>query len=198
MRRNRLVPVVAVVGAIALLGAACSDDDDNDASSETTTPVATEAPDDPTTTTMAAGDTIVDLAVATPDLSTLVEAVTAAGLVDTLSGEGPFTVFAPTNEAFAAIPAETLESILADQELLTKILTYHVVSGDFPADAVAGLPDVGTGADVETVEGQSVTIVASDAGVTVNGANVVQADVVASNGVVHVIDQVLLPPDVQL
>ncbi|HEX5616554.1 MAG TPA: fasciclin domain-containing protein [Acidimicrobiia bacterium] len=147
---------------------------------------------------MADGETIVDLAVATPDLSTLVEAVQAAGLAETLSGEGPFTVFAPTNEAFAAIPAATLESILADTELLTKILTYHVVAGEFPASAVAELPDVATGAEVATVEGQNVTIVASDAGVTVNGANVVQADVEASNGVVHVIDQVILPPDVQL
>lgn len=195
----------AVATALVLALSACGDDGDDDASDTTTEQ--TDAPDtsapmtDETTEDTsgeAEGGTIVDVAAATPDLSTLVTAVQAAGLAETLSGEGPFTVFAPTNEAFAAIPADKLDAILADTELLTKILTYHVVSGEYPASAVADLPDVATGAAVPTVEGQDVTIVAGADGVRVNDANVIQPDVEASNGVVHVIDAVLLPPGVTL
>jgi len=195
----------AVATALVLALSACGDDGDDDASDTTTEQ--TDAPDtsapmtDETTEDTsgeAEGGTIVDVAAATPDLSTLVTAVQAAGLAETLSGEGPFTVFAPTNEAFAAIPADKLDAILADTELLTKILTYHVVSGEYPASAVAELPDVATGAAVPTVEGQDVTIVAGADGVRVNDANVIQPDVEASNGVVHVIDAVLLPPGVTL
>lgn len=195
----------AVATALVLALSACGDDDDDDAADTTTEQ--TDAPDtsEPMTgettedTSGEAGSgTIVDVAAATPDLSTLVTAVQTAGLTETLSGEGPFTVFAPTNEAFAAIPADKLDAILADTELLTQILTYHVVSGEYPASAVADLPDVATGAAVPTVEGQDVTIVAGADGVRVNEANVVQPDVEASNGVVHVIDAVLLPPGVTL
>lgn len=208
MRTRSVVKSFAVATALALALSACGGDDDDAADENTDN---TEATADDTSTSMmdeeteesgsseaASGDTIVDVAVATPDLSTLVTAVQTAGLAETLSGEGPFTVFAPTNEAFAAIPAETLDAILADQELLTQILTYHVVSGEYPASAVAELPDVATGAAVPTVEGQNVTITAGASGVTVNEANVVQPDVEASNGVVHVIDAVLLPPGVTL
>lgn len=208
MRTRSIVKSFAVATALALALSACGGDDD-DAADESTD--GTEATADDTSTSMMdeetqesgsgeaeSGDTIVDVAVATPDLSTLVTAVQTAGLAETLAGEGPFTVFAPTNEAFAAIPSETLDAILADKELLTQILTYHVVSGEYPASAVAELPDVATGATVPTVEGQNLTITAGANGVTVNEANVVQPDVEASNGVVHVIDAVLLPPGVTL
>jgi uncharacterized surface protein with fasciclin (FAS1) repeats len=134
--------------------------------------------------------TIVEVAAGNPDFSTLVAAVDAAGLVETLNGEGPFTVFAPTNEAVAALPAGVLDALLLpeNKDALVKILTYHVVPGTvMAADVTAG--------DVATVEGQNITL-ATDGGVTVNGAAVLQADVVASNGVIHVIDAVLLPPDV--
>lgn len=131
--------------------------------------------------------TIVDVAVAN-NFSTLVAAVTAADLVETLSGEGPFTVFAPTDEAFAALPAGVLDALLRPENkaVLAQILTYHVVSGMVMAADV-------TDSDVATVEGQTVKL-STAMGVTVNGANVVTADVTASNGVVHAIDAVLLPP----
>ena len=136
--------------------------------------------------------TIVEVAVAAGDFTTLVAAVEAAGLVETLSGEGPFTVFAPTDAAFAALPEGLLEKLLLpeNKELLVRILTYHVVSGQvLAADVVAG--------DVATVEGSNITLDTMD-GVTVNGAKVVAADVLASNGVIHVIDAVILPPDVDI
>ncbi|MCC5974817.1 MAG: fasciclin domain-containing protein [Rubellimicrobium sp.] len=132
---------------------------------------------------------IVDTAVAANNFDTLVAAVTAADLVDTLKGEGPFTVFAPVDEAFAALPEGTVEALLEDIPTLTAILTYHVV----PALAMSG--DLAEGCnDVPTVNGADVTICVTDAGVTVGGANVVQADIEASNGVIHVIDGVIMPP----
>jgi uncharacterized surface protein with fasciclin (FAS1) repeats len=134
----------------------------------------------------AMADDIVDIAVGAGSFNTLVAAVQAAGLVDTLKGDGPFTVFAPTDEAFAALPEGTIEALLADIPTLTAILTYHVVPG-----AVMST-DLTDGMMAETVNGQSVTITLGD-GVQVNGANVVTADIVASNGVIHVIDAVILP-----
>ncbi len=131
---------------------------------------------------------IIDTAVAAGSFSTLAKALTAAELIDTLKGEGPFTVFAPTDEAFAKIPEETLNAILADKDKLTKILTYHVVAGKVTAADVVKLDSA------ETVAGPKLTIDASD-GVKVNDATVTQADVMASNGVIHVIDTVLLPPE---
>jgi len=131
--------------------------------------------------------TIVDLAVATPDLSTLVELVTAAGLVETLSGEGPFTVFAPTNAAFEAVPAETMEALAADVDLLTSVLTYHVVPGTIMST------DLAVGAEVTAVSEGTLTVT-SLTPPTINESEVVQADIVASNGVVHVIGAVLMPP----
>lgn len=128
---------------------------------------------------------IVDTAVAAGNFSTLVTAVKAAGLVETLKGAGPFTVFAPTDAAFAKVPKATLEGLLADKAALTKVLTYHVVAGKvMAADVKAG--------QVKTVQGGNVTM-ATDGGVTVNGAKVVAADVAASNGVIHAIDTVLMP-----
>ena len=133
--------------------------------------------------------TIVDVAASNPAFSTLVTAVKAAGLVETLSGKGPFTVFAPTNEAFAALPKGTLEKLLKpeNRKLLQQVLTYHVVSGNLMAK------DLRSG-QVTTVAGSTVAVKVQNQKVSVNNSKVVKADVGASNGVIHVIDQVLLPP----
>jgi uncharacterized surface protein with fasciclin (FAS1) repeats len=134
---------------------------------------------------MAEQNDIVDIAVAGGTFNTLVAAVTEASLVETLKGDGPFTVFAPTDEAFAKIPQAQLDALLADKAQLTKVLTYHVVSGTVMAS------DVKAG-QVTTVEGSDVTITV-DNGVMINNANVIKTDIVASNGVIHVIDTVLIP-----
>jgi uncharacterized surface protein with fasciclin (FAS1) repeats len=133
---------------------------------------------------------IVELASDTDILSTLVAAVDAAGLVETLQGDGPFTVFAPTNEAFAALPDGTLESLLLEEnrDLLIQILTYHVVPGKVMST------DLSDGMTAATVEGSDITVSINGYGVSINDASVVQADVEATNGVVHVIDSVILPP----
>ena len=128
---------------------------------------------------------IVDTAVAAGNFKTLAAAVTAAGLIDTLKSEGPFTVFAPTDEAFAKVPKATLEALLADKAALTKVLTYHVVAGKVMA------ADVTTG-HVKSVQGSDLAL-STEGGVTVNGAKVVAADVAATNGVIHAIDTVLMP-----
>lgn len=130
---------------------------------------------------------IVDTAVAAGSFNTLVTAVKAAGLVETLKGEGPFTVFAPTDAAFAAIPAADLEALLADKAKLTAVLTYHVVAGKVMAADVVGLDSA------TTVQGSDVSIEVVDGGVKIDGANVVTTDIETSNGVIHVIDAVILP-----
>jgi len=132
--------------------------------------------------------TIVDVAAGNPDFSTLVAAVKAAGLVGTLSGKGPFTLFAPTNAAFAKLPAGTVESLLLPENKakLTAILTYHVVSGKVLAAKVVKLKSA------KTVNGKAVTI-NTKKGVKINNANVTATDIKASNGVIHVIDTVLIP-----
>ena len=129
---------------------------------------------------------IVDTAVSAGSFTTLVAAVKAAGLVDTLKGAGPFTVFAPTDEAFAKLPAGTVEGLLKDLPKLKQILTYHVVSGKVMAADVVNLKSA------KTVEGSEVKIDASS-GVKINNATVVTPDVAADNGVIHIIDTVLLP-----
>ena len=131
---------------------------------------------------------IVDTAVEAGSFTTLVAAVEAAGLVETLKGEGPFTVFAPTDEAFAALPEGTVENLLLpeNKDQLVQILTYHVVPGKVMST------DLSNEMMATTVEGSDVTIM-TEGGVTVNGANVVTADIEASNGIIHVIDQVILP-----
>jgi uncharacterized surface protein with fasciclin (FAS1) repeats len=135
-----------------------------------------------------AGD-IVQTATEAGSFSTLLTAAEAAGLVETLQGEGPYTVFAPTDEAFAALPAGTLDGLLADPEALKKVLLYHVVSGAVSSDQVVGL----TSAD--SVEGSPIAIAVKDGSVYLNdSAKVLTTDVMASNGVIHVIDQVILPP----
>lgn len=130
---------------------------------------------------------IVDTAVEAGSFTTLVAAVEAAGLVETLKGDGPFTIFAPTDEAFAALPEGTVEALLADPEALAGILTYHVVAGKVMST------DLSDGMMATTVNGADITI-GTEGGVTVNEANVVTADIEASNGVIHVIDAVILPP----
>ena len=134
------------------------------------------------------GKDIVDTAVAAGSLNTLATALKAAGLVETLKGKGPFTVFAPTDDAFKKLPAGTLEKLLADKAQLTKVLTYHVVAGKVMAADVVKL------SEAKTAEGSAVKISAKDGKVKVNDANVVKTDVGASNGVIHVIDAVILPP----
>jgi len=132
---------------------------------------------------------IVEIAVEAGNFNTLVAAVKAAGLAETLQGAGPFTVFAPTDTAFAKLPAGTVESLLADKEKLASILTYHVVSGKVLAGDIVKT----NGATPTTVNGLPLDIVVRDSKVFVNGAQVVTADIAASNGVIHVIDTVLLP-----
>ena len=132
--------------------------------------------------------TIVDVAVADGRFTTLVAAVQAAGLAETLQGEGPFTVFAPTDDAFARLPAGTVESLLGDIPALTDILLYHVVAANAKAADVVGLDSV------TTVQGQPVTITVAGDAVLVNEARVVITDIEASNGTIHVIDSVLIPP----
>ena len=131
---------------------------------------------------------IVDTAVAAGAFNTLVTAVKAAGLVDTLKGAGPFTVFAPTDEAFAKLPAGTLTAVLADKAKLTAILTYHVVAGKVMAKDVVGL----NGKTATTVQGSGLAIDTTN-GVKVGAATVTKADIECSNGVIHVIDTVLIP-----
>ncbi len=130
---------------------------------------------------------IVDTAVSAGSFTTLVAAVKAAGLVDTLKGAGPFTVFAPTDEAFAKLPAGAVEGLLKDPEALKKILTYHVVSGKVMAADVVKMKSAAT------VEGQSVQIMAEGGKVMINNATVVKADIACDNGVIHVIDTVIMP-----
>jgi uncharacterized surface protein with fasciclin (FAS1) repeats len=174
--------ILLSLAAVAIVVSACS------------TTAATPAPVTPAPATAAPsmapamGD-IVDVASKAGSFKTLLAAATAAGLVDTLKGAGPFTVFAPTDEAFAALPAGTLDGLLKDPEALKKILLYHVVSGKVTADQVVKL----TSAD--SVAGPAIKIAVKDGKVVLNdSATVVTADVEASNGVIHVIDQVILPP----
>ena len=178
------IRLAAGLAAITLTVAACSSDDPKaDATpAKSTEKTTTTAPAASTT-----DQTIVEIASAEPDFSTLVTAVTTAGLVDTLSGEGPFTVFAPTNAAFAKIPADQLNAILADKDQLSAILTYHVL----PAAVMS--TDLQPSQQVATVQGDTVDIQVGASGATINGCNIVTTDIEASNGVIHVIDCVLTP-----
>lgn len=132
---------------------------------------------------------IVDTAIAADDFDTLVTAVVAADLVDALRGEGPFTVFAPTDEAFAALPEGLLEGLLEDTDALTQVLLYHVVAGEVMAEAVLGMD----GAAVETLQGQTITIRIEDGNVFINDAQVITTDIKTTNGVIHVINAVIVP-----
>lgn len=153
------------------------------------TPEPTEEAAPETTTETTALLDIVDTAVGAGNFTTLVAAVEAAGLVDALKGEGPFTVFAPTDEAFAAIPQETLDALLADPAGdLTQILLYHVVEGKVMA------ADVTDGLEATTLQGAPVNFTVADGSVKINDATIVTTDIEASNGVIHVIDAVIMPP----
>lgn len=207
---KRILAVTGVV-SLALTLAACGEEDDTTTDTGTTTQTATEAATMDETTTEEttteettteetdaaeeAGEDIVDTAVGAGSFNTLVAAVQAAGLEETLRGDGPFTVFAPTDEAFDALPEGTLDALLADPEGdLTEILTYHVVDGEVPAADVVEMD----GQAVETLQGGSFTVeLEGEAVVLVDAAgnrvNVTTTDVEASNGVIHVIDTVLSP-----
>ena len=151
-------------------------------------PPSMTAPPNPAPAMDASAADIVDTAVAAGSFSTLATALDAAGLVETLKGPGPFTVFAPTDEAFAQLPAGTLEALLADPEALRAVLAYHVVPGRVTAADVIALPAA------TTVQGEDVTISSDATGVRVNDATVTMPDVMARNGIIHVIDSVILPP----
>jgi len=180
MKRMFLLAVCLLALAVGV--AACGDDDDDTTTSGAATTEQT------TGSGAGAGENVVQVAQGTPELSTLVEALTAAELAKTLEGPGPFTVFAPTNEAFEALGG-TLDTLLepANQEELAEILTYHVVPGELTAS------ELSDGQMLETIQGDSLEVKIEGEEVTVNGAAVVEPDVEASNGVVHVIDEVLTP-----
>jgi uncharacterized surface protein with fasciclin (FAS1) repeats len=193
MALPRWIIGTVAVGTLALGAAACGDDDDGASPEEPSTAMA-DSPADSGTSAPESPATVVDVAASNDDFSTLVSAVEAAGLGDTLSGDGPFTVFAPVNDAFAALPAGTLDSLLLpeNQDQLTAVLTYHVVPQEVMSD------DLTDGMTITTVQGQPLTVGVSDADVTLtdaagNTVSVVQADIEAGNGIVHVIDGVLLP-----
>jgi uncharacterized surface protein with fasciclin (FAS1) repeats len=178
------------IAALLFLSGCSSDSEEATAPATSAAPTESAAASEPAMTEEPG--TIVEVAASNPDFETLVAAVTAAGLAETLSGEGPFTVFAPTDEAFEALPAGVLDALLLpeNKDALTSILTYHVVAGEvMAADVTAG--------DVETVEGSTFTIT-TDGGVKVNDANVIATDVDASNGVIHVLDAVLVPESVDV
>lgn len=182
MLQLRIAFGVLITGAIALTALPAG-------ASSCRTNTGTSTSIESTTMQVAQAGTIVDIAASNESFSTLVQAVQAAGLVETLSSEGPFTVFAPTNEAFAALPPGTLEELLKpeNQALLQQVLTYHVVAGAVESSEIQP-------GEVATVEGSPVTLDITNGMVMVNDATVVAADVQASNGVIHVIDRVILPP----
>jgi len=180
MNKFKLV-TLAVLGFAATSLVSCNAPKEGGEETTDTTvvaPVEAEAP-----------KTVVDIAVGSTDHTTLVAAVTAAGLVETLSGTGPFTIFAPTNAAFAALPAGTVEDLLKpeNKEKLTAVLKYHVVAGTVMSGQLTD------GQKVATLNGQELTVTKKDGVVTINGAKVVTADLAGSNGVIHVVDGVILP-----
>lgn len=179
MQKNIVTTLIAVSMSFATF-VACNS---AETKTETTAEVVKEEPATP------AAKDVVDVAIGSSDHTTLVAAVTAAGLVETLKGAGPFTVFAPTNAAFAALPAGTVDGLLKPESkaALTNILTYHVVSGSVKA------ADLTDGQKVKTLQGEELTVSIKDGKVMINGANVTAADLTGTNGVVHVIDGVLMP-----
>lgn len=152
--------------------------------------MAPAAPSNSESSTSTSSYTVAQVAASSGSFKTLTAALKAAGLEETLSQAGPYTVFAPTDEAFAALPEGTVETLLKpeNKEQLVKVLTYHVVPGEVTSDQLSS-------GNVKTVEGSSVAVEVSNSGVKVNEANVIQPDVKASNGVIHVIDKVILPPN---
>lgn len=184
MQKNIFSLLAAFVITSATL-ISCNNEADNKTTGDTTA-VVKEEPMEPK---MDAPKDIVDVASASADHSTLVAAIAAAGLVETLKGAGPFTVFAPTNAAFSALPAGTVEGLLKPEKKadLTNILTYHVVAGSVKA------ADLKDGQKIKTLQGGELTVSIKEGKVMINGANVTAADLASSNGVIHVIDAVLMP-----
>jgi uncharacterized surface protein with fasciclin (FAS1) repeats len=185
--KKGVVAAAAVLTALTL--SACGSDPAPESNTEQTVETPTE---NTQSTEQVQLGTVVDVASQAGSFATLLAALNAADLVTTLSSEGPFTVFAPTDEAFAALPAGVLDALLLpeNKETLVQILTYHVVPGKVMSSMVMD-------GEVPTVEGRSVTLSTAN-GVTVNNANVVTTDIDASNGVIHVIDAVILPPGLDL
>jgi uncharacterized surface protein with fasciclin (FAS1) repeats len=173
-----------LIGAITMVLVACSSDEE---ATPTVVPTSQPKPTQAPATTDAVASTIVDIAVEDGRFGTLVTALQAAGLVDTLAGDGPFTVFAPTDDAFAALGDGVVAGLLEDIPALTDVLTYHVVSGAVLAEQVVGLTSA------TTLQGEDVTVAVNDGSVMINGANVIITDIIGSNGVIHVIDAVILP-----
>jgi len=193
MRKSstRLAAVAAVTGLVVLSACGSDSNDSDDAAETTEAPAATEAPAEEGEDMADEPGTIVDVAVANGSFATLVAAVAAADLVETLSSEGPFTVFAPTDDAFAALPEGLVDCLLLEENVdtLSAILTYHVVAGEvLSTDLTAG--------PVATVQGEEITVDLTDGVVLNETVNVIIPDVPASNGVIHAIDGVLLPPTV--
>lgn len=180
----------SIAALLVLAGCSSSSDDEAAPSASETTASAAASPSETMESPASEAGTIVEVASGNDDFSTLVAAVSAAGLAETLSGDGPFTVFAPTNDAFAELPEGLVDKLLLpeNKEALTSILTYHVVAGEVTSDMVQP-------GEVATVEGSTITL-STDGGVMVNDATVTTADVDASNGVIHVIDKVLVPESV--
>jgi uncharacterized surface protein with fasciclin (FAS1) repeats len=182
-RLTTLIAALFAVAALAVFVSACGEDDNGGTATAGQAETSESAPD-------ARQQDIVALAQGERDLSTLVKAVGAAKLVDTLQGKGPYTVFAPTNEAFATLGKQQLSELLKpeNRDQLRKVLTYHVVPGELTADQLKD------GQKLKTVQGETLTVRVSGGKVRINDATVVKPDVDASNGVVHVIDGVLTPP----
>lgn len=195
MRKSptRLAAVAAVTGLVVLSACGSDSNDADDAAETTDAPAATEAPAEGGDDMADEPGTIVDVAVANGSFGLLVAAVTAADLVDTLSSEGPFTVFAPTDDAFGALPEGLVDCLRLEENVdaLTAILTYHVVDGQVMSTDLTDGP-------VPTLQGEEITVDLTD-GVTLNDSvAVAAADVQASNGVIHVIDGVLVPPSIDV
>ena len=191
MRKKMLLIPLALLASFTLVAASCSSDDDSGSDDATTTTAAEKDMDTTTTAeTATEGETIVDIAASNPDFSTLVDLVTQAGLVETLSGDGPFTVFAPTNDTFAKVDPATVSALTADpQGALTDVLKLHVISGEvMAADATAAV-----GTCVDTLGGK-VKVEQSGDNLTIGGATIVDTDITASNGVIHVLDGVITAP----
>ncbi len=192
MRKKMLLIPLALLASFTLVAASCSSDDDAGSDDATTTTAAAEDDMDTTTTaeTATEGETIVDIAASNPDFSTLVDLVTQAGLAETLAGEGPFTVFAPTNDAFAKVDPATVSALTADpQGALADVRKLHVSSGEVMAtDATAAV-----GTCVDTLGGK-VKVEQSGDNLTIGGATIVDTDITASNGVIHVLDGVITAP----
>jgi len=188
MKKFRIT-LLALVAGVALVGASCSSDD-NEKSSETSTTTTAKAAE--STTTMAeATQSIAEVASSNPDFSTLVSLVGAAGLAETLSGPGTFTVFAPTNEAFAKVDKATLDALAADPNgALKDVLTLHVL----PTEVMAADAKAAVGTCVATVNGGKLKVEESGADLTIGGSKIVKTDIPATNGVIHVIDTVIVKP----